>query len=448
MGAGRWRVWWRVGALVAAGVLALAVVARVLFPTPRFPQPTGPYGIGARVYDWTDASRAEPFTAVRSDHRRLVVQIWYPADGQGPARPYIDHAAVASALAGRFHLPGWLFRNVQNAPTHAVTDAPAASGRFPVLINPTGFSGFRSASLFWIEELTSQGYVVVTLDQPGTAAATVFPDGSVIPLTPDKARFDALMPLALSRAPDQTPEMNGVPLPGGIIPFLADDLRYVLDQLAALDRDDPALAGRLDLDRVGVFGMSLGGYVSAETCHRDPRVRACVAVDSGHTAEVAREGLAQPLLVISRDAEVMRQERDRAGGWPEDEVLFTTASQRALFTHNRGDAYFATMNTMFHVNWTDAPIWTPLVRWMGLAGPIDPYVGFAETNALTVAFFDRYLKDRPAPLLDAAPPAGASWRLETRRAPEAGAIRGIERARGAVVAAEEQRAIGAPPPAT
>ena len=58
---------------------------------------------------------------------------------------------------------------------------------------------------------------------------------------------------------------------------------------------------------------------------------------------------------------------------------------------------------MFHVNWTDAPIWTPIVRWIGLAGPIDPYRGFAETNAYTLTFFDRYLKTEPSPLLSEVP---------------------------------------------
>lgn len=408
------RVWLGLFALIVAGGAALYAFGVILFPTPRFPQPTGPYGIGTRVYDWTDAAREEPFTAERGDRRRLVVQIWYPAAGRGPTRPYIDHDAVAVALAQHFHLPGLLFHNIQNAPTHAVTDAPAASGRFPVLINPTGFSGFRNASLFWIEELTSQGYVVVSLDQPGTAAATLFPDGSLIPLMSDMAVFDRYMPLALSQAPEQTPEMNGVPLPGGIIPFLADDLSFVLDQLEVLEREDPTIAGRLDLDRVGVFGMSLGGYIGAAACHRDIRFQACVAVDSGHTTGVAREGLVQPLMIISRDAEVMRQERARAGGWPDDEITHTIASQRALFAHNQGDAYYVTMNDMFHVNWTDAPIWSPIIGWMGLAGPIDPYRGFADTNALTVAFFDRYLKARPSPLLDAASSPGSTWRLESR----------------------------------
>jgi len=127
--------------------------------------------------------------------------------------------------------------------------------------------------------------------------------------------------------------------------------------------------------------------------------------------------LAQPLMIIGREADSMRAERSKAGGWPEPEIAHTIESQRALFEHNRADAYFVTMSGMFHVNWTDAPIWSPAVRWIGLAGPIDPYRGFAETNAYTVAFFDRYLKGRPAPLLDATPGPLLDARLEARRVP-------------------------------
>ena len=125
-----------------------------------------PYEIGTRIYYWTDLMRAEPFTADPGDRRQLVVQIWYPAHGAGPRQPYMDHRETITALASRFHLPAFLFRNIEHAPTHALTNAPAAEGRFPVLLNPTGLSGFRDASLFWIEELASHGYVVIGLDQP------------------------------------------------------------------------------------------------------------------------------------------------------------------------------------------------------------------------------------------------------------------------------------------
>ncbi len=403
-----------------AAVCLLAVVAILAaswflaFPAPRFPEPTGAYRIGTRIYYWTDSSRPEPFTADPRDRRRLAVQIWYPTHGTGPRQPYMDHRETTAALAQRFHLPAILFRNIMYAPTHSITNAPAREGRFPILLNPTGFSGFRDASLFWIEGLASHGYVVVGLDQPGTAAATVFPDGRVIPVMADKAAFDRYMPLALSQTTNQTPEMNGVPLPGGIIPFLAADLRFVLDKLEVLDRNDSVFADHLDLGKVGVFGMSLGGYVGPEACRLDKRFRACLTVDAGQTAVVAREGLDQPVMIMSRDAEIMREERAEAGGWPEAEITHTIGDQRALFEHSRSDAYYLTMNRMYHVNWTDAPIWSPLVRWMGLTGPGDPYRGFEQTNAFSLAFFNHYLKGELAPLLESVPANWPDLRLEVK----------------------------------
>ena len=356
----------------------------------------------------------EPFTTDTGDHRELVAQIWYPTTGQGTPQPYMDSSEPIQALAKPLHVPAFLLGNVEHAPTHALRDVPAAEGRFPVLINPAGFFVFRGASLFWIEELASRGYVVVGLDQPGTSAATVLSDGRVVRVI-DKPVLDRYMPLALSDPSNQSPTLNGVALPGGIIPFLADDLRFVLSQVEILDHDDPILAGHIDTGRAGVFGMSLGGYVAPEACYRDQRFRACLAVDAGKTAAVARDGLAQPLMIIGRDADVMRAERSKAGGWPEPEIAHTIDSQRALFEHNRADAYYVTMNGMFHVNWTDAPIWSPIVRWIGLAGPIDPYRGFAETNAYTLAFFDRYLRGKPSPLLDETSGLQSDVRLEVRR---------------------------------
>jgi hypothetical protein len=160
--------------------------------------------------------------------------------------------------------------------------------------------------------------------------------------------------------------------------------------------------------------MSLGGYIGPETCRKDARLRACLAVDAGQTAPVAQDGLTQPLMIMTRDADVMRQERASAGGWPEDEIRHTIDTQRALYAHNRADAFYLTMNRMYHVNWTDAPVWSPLVRMLGLTGPVDPHVGFAETNAYSIAFFDRYLKGRPSPLLNPAVLESSDVTVEAR----------------------------------
>ena len=90
---------------------------------------------------------------------------------------------------------------------------------------------------------------MVGLDQPGTSAATVLP-GARVTRVIDKLVFDRYMPIALSHASNQSPTLNGVALPGGVIPFLADDLRFVLSQVEILDHDDPILSGHIDTRRV------------------------------------------------------------------------------------------------------------------------------------------------------------------------------------------------------
>lgn len=115
-----------------AVILVLALAAylayRFVFPVPRFPQPTGEYAIGTRRYHWVDASRPDPFVP-GSDSRELMVQVWYPAASRprGDPAPYLSSAALRDAVAAFFRLPGFLLRNVQNAPTHAFVDAPPAA---------------------------------------------------------------------------------------------------------------------------------------------------------------------------------------------------------------------------------------------------------------------------------------------------------------------------------
>ena len=94
---------WRV-ALSFLAVVTIAILAGawfVLFPTPQFPAPIGPLGIGTRVYSWIDSSRAEPFTPNAGDHRAITVQIWFPTAAEGKVQRYIEQPAVLAAVAAR-----------------------------------------------------------------------------------------------------------------------------------------------------------------------------------------------------------------------------------------------------------------------------------------------------------------------------------------------------------
>ena len=81
-----------------------------------------------------------------------------------------------------------------------------------------------------------------------------------------------------------------------IVPFLAADVSFTINQLAALNQADPnaILTGRLNLLSVGTFGISLGGIVGSEACRIEPRLRACLFMDAPMPVDVVELGLPLP----------------------------------------------------------------------------------------------------------------------------------------------------------
>ena len=204
----------------------------------------------------------------------------------------------------------------------------------------------------------------------------------------------------------------------GIIPYLAQDAIFTLDQLATLNHSDPngILTGRLDLQRSGTFGVSLGGIVVSEACRTEPRLRACLVMDAPMPADVVKSGLRQPTMWITRDAETMRLERKRGGGWSEADIEQHQTTMRAVFEKSQpGEGYFVQVAGMFHINLTDIPYWNRLNYRLGFTGPIDAQRAHRIINAYTLAFFDRHLMGRPAVLLDQPAELYPEVSFETRR---------------------------------
>ena len=399
---------WPVRMAVGLGILALAIAGAVpiIVPVFRFPHPTGPHAIGTLTYHWVDASRADIFTADPLARRELMVQVWYPADA-GPSStpaPYMQDADAVTAAIARIHDKPWfLFSRFKYVMTNAVASVRVADGQpsYPVLIFLEGATGFRQMNTFQVEELVSHGYIVAAIDQPGAAADVVFPDGHEVVGVPVPQLKALIRP---SYMPSETaPHLQGRALQASsIVPFLTQDLSFVLDQLALLNRTDPnrILTGRLDLRRVGTFGVSLGGIVAGLACLREPRVHACMMMDAPMPADVVAAGLTKPSLWITRDAASMRLERQRSGGWPEAEIDAHQTSMHAVYEALPGSGYFVRVPGTFHLNFTDAPKWTPLASWLNLIGPIDGQRAHDIINAYSLAFFDRHLAGRPAKLLD------------------------------------------------
>ena len=405
---------WRTRIAVGLGVaaFAMAVALPIIVPVFRFPPPAGPYAIGTLTYHWVDAARAEAFTADPRARRELMVQIWYPsqAKASGPGAAYLPDAdAVTAAFARIQHKPAVVFGHLRYVTTHAMPSAPAAGDlpSFPVLLFLEGATGFRQMNTYQVEHLVSHGYIVVAIDQPGAAAAVVFPDGHQVDGLNLAQLRAAVGPSYLPREPG-SPQSGTANPPGlaregvSIIRYLAQDTVFTLDQLAVLNRADPnaILTGRLDLQRVGAFGISLGGIVVGEACQREPRLRACLVMDAPMTTDVVRAGLRQPSMWITRDAASMRLERQRAGGWSDVEIEAHQTSMRAVYEGLAGAGYFVRVRGMFHSNFTDIASWTPIAEWLGVGGPINAQRAHDIVNAYSLAFFDRHLIDPQGDLFD------------------------------------------------
>ena len=385
--------------------VALSISLPLLIPVFHFPIPSGPYEIGTLTYHWKDPTRRELFSADIDASREIMVQVWYPAkaDASSPRAAYMDDAdAVTAALAHVQNIPAWLFSSFRYVTTNARNSVPAASGnsRFPVLLFLEGATGFRQMNTYQVEELVSHGYIVAAIDQPGGAANVIFPDGHQISVLPIDQLSALIRPSYMTT--NSVPTLHGTPLmQNSIIPYLTQDVKFTIDQLLKINQFDPngILTGRLDLQHIGAFGVSLGGIIVGDACRTESRLSACLMMDAPMTFDVLNTGLAQPSMWITRDAESMRLERQRSGGWPEPEIMAHLNSMRAAFQGTTASAYFVEIPGTFHSNFIDLPYWLPLSSLLGVSGPIDAKRAHEIINAFALAFFDQHLKAMPSVLL-------------------------------------------------
>jgi len=239
------------------------------------PVPTGPHQVGCLAYHWTDTNRPEPFSEKTEAKREVMVYVWYPAEVErdAPRAKYLPDFKAIEKCAGEGEmrdLLGASYATVKagNLSTHAANDAKMSSDKkqYPVLLFSPGFGEFSLTYSAVLEDLASYGYVVVAIEHPYDATCVVFPDGRSIPFAQerwDKAKKEAASMMAYY---------------GSRVEAWAADTRFVLNRLERFDR--APLAGRLDFQRVGIFGHSVGGMTAARVCELDTRIRAGMNQDS------------------------------------------------------------------------------------------------------------------------------------------------------------------------
>lgn len=273
---------------------------------------------------------------------------------------------------------------------------PQTSFPAPVIVISHGLGSDRQTFRYLAEHLASHGFVVAVPEHPGSNATQI----------------QALLNGAASEAAAPE-EFVDRPL----------DISHLLDELERQSRLNPALKGRLNLQRVGVIGQSFGGYTALvlagaplnfqqlqTDCNNlddslnlslllqcralalplrdyelsDPRVKAVIAINPVDGSILGQRGIAQiqvPTLIVTGNADTV------APALPEQFRPFTwlNTPNRYLVLMDQGTHFSTLGNSDSDAESIPFP---PQV-----IGP-NPAIARRYINALSLAFFQTYIANR------------------------------------------------------
>jgi dienelactone hydrolase len=378
-----------VGIAVLLGLLWLDHTRETTLPTP-----TGPFAVSRTTYVWSDAAQAEPMAPQPGTQRELLAWIWYPAAPPRPSQTVDDYlpAPWRTALERQMGvlLTQFLTRDLSRVRTHSIRDAEVSPQQrsYPVVLMRAGLAALTTDYTALAEDLASHGYVVVGFDAPYRSFVVVFPDGRVIARAPQNNA-------------DLVDGLEKEQLANKLVQAWSADMGFALDQLERLNASARFL-GRLDMQRVGVFGHSLGGATALQFCHDDFRCKAGIDVDGAPLGSVIGEGVTQPFMFLLSDhrgeSDASQPESIRQAGANIHSIYDRLPNDRRWMIMIRGaNHYMFSDGAMLK-----SPLVMRVMRTLGIV-PIDGRRQVAVTAHYISTLFDVYLKGAPASELKSQP---------------------------------------------
>lgn len=352
-----------------------------------FPQPSGDYSVGHQDYYWLNQSVCpDPFyngnnsADFNADNpkfcREMMVRVYYPSLAPKLLATAYDPAMIQGMQQSLQQIlpdmPGNILASLDQVNTWDTANAPLTPAMtFPVVIFSPGFGEDENTYVALIDELVSQGYIVVALNNTFISYSVSFPDAPIVSNISAKTTTT----------------------------FMAsqDDIKFVLQQLYSLHNSDDIFQA-MNLDEIGVVGHSLGADMAMYLGHtQTSEVKAAVALDPYDASDLGVTLNYQfniPFMVMHADT------------WFCNDTHAPIAS-------NNADSYFIVITQMEHMNFSDwglfpnqeafsyalqnsttfyNDLYSPSSNTLG---QIDGEWALTIENAYILQFFNHYLKDAP-----------------------------------------------------
>lgn len=374
------------------GIIILLFFGWVLpnaLPVFTLPEPQGQYQVGTETI-YLKTSIDETITKDPADKRELMYKIWYPSQDDVADKEsdiYIDNGS-RMGFATKYGLPPNALNYLDHVDTHVYPNIAVADGPFPVLLFSHGYGSKATGYYAILTELASQGYIIINMNHTHESLGATFPDGRITYFNYDFQReiadgsMDVVQPLINAFKDGLSYEERHPIVRESVINYFeghiedrwANDVIYTIDLLEEWNQQGP-LNGKIDLDKIGVLGHSVGGGTAGKVAIKDSRIKAAANLDGIQWGNMIDTVYQIPYLYMSAD-------------WP--------AEHEDINSHvyiNKSTNYFYETKLLKsgHPDFMDIPFMIPISSIAG-TGEIDPYMGTEIINNVVTTFFDKHLK--------------------------------------------------------
>ncbi|MCM0650205.1 dienelactone hydrolase family protein [Clostridium swellfunianum] len=395
--------------------LIITLLLSYALPVFKLPKPTGSYDVGINYFHLVDENRKDPFLDKSTKKRELMIKVYYPAkndDSKAFDRYFHNSSELLKAFAAGYHMPDFLFSHLKLVNTNSKEGLQISDKEqsYPVVLFSHGAGTTMEVQTSQCEDLASQGYIVAAIDHTYVSWAILFPDRVVT-------------------AQEATTNFNTADPAEIITQIMADDSKFVIDSLTKINEGkiNSNFKGKLNVDKIGAIGHSVGGAVAYNLAINDKRIKAAVDLDGivFVTPKDEAEDMV-PFLMIANDKyhiqgiqnreplikkfEGMTEEEQKImvsmyGSEESYKEAYTKASQNiiglAKVLKSSGNLF--TVEGSDHMKFTDMGFLIDvrqLRELMGIGGNTAPERCLEITKSVTTAFLNNHLKGKEKDALE------------------------------------------------